>query len=111
MGCKISEYKSDIIIDRVYLSDLMNELNEYLGIKEYSVEVLLGEVSIRLYESTRTHIEVYSSATELTNEFEVIPLILKYAENNSYIIFTKKENNELFGWKKINNQVEEIIEN
>ena len=111
MGCKITEYRSDIIIERVYVSDLMDELNKYLGIKEFSLEVLLGEVSIRLYESTRTYIEVYSSASELTNEYEVIPLILKYAENNSYIIFSKKETGEMFGWKNINGEIKEITTN
>lgn len=110
MSCKIAEHRSDIVIERSYLPDLMNELNAYLGLNEFSMEVLLGEVSIRLYESTRSYIEVYSSATELTNEFEVIPLILKYAENNSFILFKKKENGELFGWKKINNEIKKINE-
>ncbi len=109
MGCKIKELKSDIIIERAYLGDLMDELNKYLGIKEFSLEVLLGEVSIRLYESTRAYIEVYSSAKELTNEYEFIPLILKYAENNSYITFSKIETGELFGWKKINGEVKETV--
>lgn len=107
MSCEIFEYRSDIVIERANVADLMDELNKYLGLKEFSLEVLLGEISIRIYESTRGYIEVYSSASELTNEYEFIPLLLKYAENNSYITFSKIETNELFGWKKVNGEVKE----
>lgn len=110
MSCEIFEYRSDIVIERANVADLMDELNKYLGIKEYSLEVLLGEVSLRIYESNRHYIEIYSSANILTNEYEVIPLVLKYADNNSYIIFSKKESKELFGWKKIHGEIKETVE-
>lgn len=111
MGYKIKEHRSDIVIERAYVGNLMDELNEYLGLKEFSLEVLLGEISIRLYEETRAYIEVYSSAKELTKEYEFIPLILKYAENNSYITFSKIETGELFGWKKVNGEIKETTGN
>lgn len=110
MSCEIFDYRSDIVIEKGNVPDLMNDLNNYLGTKEYSLEVLLGEVSLRIYESTRHYIEIYSSATILTNEYEVIPLVLKYADNNSYIIFSKKESKELFGWKKIHGEIKEVVE-
>lgn len=111
MSNKIAEHRSDIVIERSYVSDLMDDLNKYLGVKEYNIEQLLSRVSFWIYESTRSYIEIYSSATELTNESEVIPLILKYADNNSYITFKKKENGKLFGWKKENDEIKEITEN
>ena len=108
MKCEIFEYKSDIVIERANTQNLMNELNEYLGTKEYSLEVLLGEVSLRIYESNRHYIEIYSSANTLTNEYEIIPIVLKYSDNNSYIVFKKKETEDLFGWKNINGEIVEL---
>ena len=108
MKCEIFEYKSDIVIERANTQNLMNELNEYLGTKEYSLEVLLGVVSLRIYESNRHYIEIYSSANTLTNEYEIIPIVLKYSDNNSYIVFKKKETEDLFGWKNINGEIVEL---
>ena len=97
------------IIERILI--FLGIIKETIIIEEVSIPSKnMNKNTIYKTKSIMTDYEkkFYYILKELSNEYEIIPIVLKYSDNNSYIVFKKKETEDLFGWKNINGEIVEL---